>query len=86
MFIAVQRENSTNEFARQFIVPPRIQQMALADRMLGNNPSMMAFRGLPGATTEVTAQQVEDQINQLNRLSQQLRALPQSPSAFEQLA
>lgn len=86
MFIAAQRENSTNEFARQFIVPPRIQQMALADRMLANNPSMMAFRGLPGATTEVTAQQVEDQINQLNRLSQQLRALPQSPSAFEQLA
>ena len=83
MFIAVQRKNFTNKFARQFIVPPKIQQMALADRMFGNNPSVIPFRGLPGATTEVTAQQVEDQ---LNRLSQQLRSLPQSPSAIEQLA
>ena len=86
MFIAVQRKNFTNKFARQFIVPPKIQQMALAERMFGNNPSVIPFRGLPGATTEVTAQQVEDQINQLNRLSQRLRALPQSPSAIEQLA
>lgn len=58
--------------------------MALPGRTSGNNPSgLMAVSGLPGATTEVTAQQVEDQIDQLNQLSQQLRALPQPP-AIEQ--
>ena len=44
---------------------------------------MLAFNGLPGASTEVTAQQVEDQIDQLNQLSQQLRALPKN-TAIEQ--
>ena len=41
---------------------------------------MLAFNGLPGAASEVTAQQVENQIDQLNQLSQQLRGLPQAPS------
>lgn len=40
----------------------------------------MAFNGLPGETSEVTAQQVENQIDQLNQLSQQMRGLSQSPS------
>ena len=61
--------------------------MPLSEGLSGTNPSVMAaaFRGLPG-TTEVTAQQVEDQIDQLNRLSQQLRALPQSPVPIEQMS
>ena len=57
--------------------------MPISGRVTNNNPSLLAFNGLPGAGTEVTAQQVEDQIDQLNQLSQQLRALPQN-TAIEQ--
>lgn len=59
--------------------------MPVSGRASGNNPSLLAFNRLPGASSEVTAQQVEDQIDQLNQLSQQLRTLPQSP-AIEQTA
>jgi len=78
-----QNGNSTTEVARQFILPPRIRQMPLSGTISDNNPSVLAYSGLPGSSTEVTAQQVENQIDQLNRLSQQLRGLPQSPSIQE---
>ena len=77
-----QNDNSTTEVARQYILPPRIRQMPLSDRA-SDHPSVLAYNGLPGSSSEVTAQQVEDQIDQLNRLSQQLRGLPQSPSIQE---
>lgn len=57
--------------------------MPLSGTASDNNPSVLAYNGLPGTSTEVTAQQVENQIDQLNRLSQQLRGLPQSPSIQE---
>lgn len=57
--------------------------MPISGRGTSKNPSLLTFNGLPGAGTEVTAQQVEDQIDQLNQLSQQLRALPQN-TAIEQ--
>lgn len=57
--------------------------MPLSGTASDNTPSVLAYNGLPGASTEVTAQQVENQIDQLNRLSQQLRGLPQSPSIQE---
>lgn len=78
-----QNDNSTTEVARQFILPPRIRQMSLSGTASRNNPSLMVFNELPGETSEVTAQQVENQIDQLNQLSQQLRGLPQSPSIQE---
>jgi len=78
-----QNGNSTTEVARQFILPPRIRQMPLSGTVSNNNPSVLAYNGLPGSSPEVTAQQVENQIEHLNRLSQQLRGFPQSPSIQE---
>ena len=83
VIILDQNDNSTTEVARQYILPPRIRQMPLSGRASDNNPSVLAYNGLPGSSTELTAQQVENQIDQLNRLSQQLRGLPQSPSIQE---
>ena len=80
-----QNGNSTTEVARQFILPPRIRQMPLSGTVSDNNPSVLAYNGLPGSSTEVTAQQVENQIDQLNRLSQQLRGLPQETSKGPQI-
>ena len=57
--------------------------MPLPSTTSGNTPSVLAFNGLPGTSSEVTAQQVENQISQLNQLTQQLRGMPQSPSSTQ---
>ena len=57
--------------------------MPFSGTVSDNNPSVLAYNGLPESSTELTAQQVENQIDQLNRFSQQLRGLPQSPSIQE---
>lgn len=86
MITADQKDNSNTTVARQFIIPPNAHQLSLSDRVAGNNPSPLAFNGIQGVNNEVrNAQQVEDQIDQLNQLSQQLRALPQT-LAIEQTA
>ena len=59
--------------------------MPLSGTISDNNPSVLAYNGLPGSSTEVTAQQVENQIDQLNRLSQQLRGLPQMTTKGTQI-
>ena len=48
-----------------------------------NSPLLPNANGASTAASEVTEQQVEDQMKQLNRMSEQLRALPQSPAIEE---
>lgn len=59
--------------------------MPLSGTVSDNNPSVLAYNGLQGSSTEVTAQQIENQIDQLNRLSQQLRGLPQEATKGPQI-
>ncbi|XP_022788500.1 uncharacterized protein LOC111328359 [Stylophora pistillata] len=73
-------DNSTTTVARQFILPPRIHQISpFAGTTSATDPSLLAFHGIP-ASSEVTSEQVENQIAHLNELTQQLRGMPQSPS------